>query len=204
MIDQGTSVVYGRDHIFDELLGVGFRISAFSFFQTNTKGAEVLYNRVREYAGHAAGGDRGVVYDLYSGTGTIAQMLAETASHVYGIEIVPEAVEAAMINAEANGIGNAEFICGDVLATLDEVRERPDLIILDPPRDGVNPKALDKILDYGVEHIIYVSCKITSLARDMQAFAEKGYAPRRLSVIDMFPRTANLEAICSFSLIART
>ncbi len=196
VIDEGTSVLYGRDYIFDELLGIRFRISVFSFFQTNTHGAEVLYRRVREYVEAAVGSDTGVVYDLYSGTGTIAQMMADIASHVYGIEIVSEAVESAKENARANKIDNAEFICGDVLKALDEVTEKPDLIILDPPRDGVNPKALAKILDYGVENIIYVSCKITSLARDLHPIIDAGYTPTRISVIDMFPKTANFETVC--------
>ena len=218
VINEGTSVIWGRDHIYDEILGLRFKISVFSFFQTNTKGAEVLYERVREYVSEAVAdgagpkrskdrtegfpdiGDRGdsrcdagIVYDLYSGTGTIAQLLAETASKVYGVEIVPEAVEAARVNAELNGIKNVEFLCGDVLKVLDEVSEKPDLIILDPPRDGVNPKALRKILDYGVKNIVYVSCKITSFARDLQLMLEEGYHPKRISVIDMFPRTSNME-----------
>ena len=223
VINEKTSVIWGREYIYDEILGLRFKISAFSFFQTNTGGAEILYERVREYVRSAVEDDRdtdcegqteesgeddrgkrkaGVVYDLYSGTGTIAQLLAETASKVYGVEIVPEASEAARANAEANGIDNAEFICGDVLKVLDEVRERPDLIILDPPRDGVNPKALRKILDYGVRNIVYVSCKITSLARDLHMMMDAGYRPVRVSVIEMFPRTANFETVCLLSKLS--
>ena len=198
VVNEKTTVLYGRDHVYDELLGLRFRISAFSFFQTNTRGAEVLYTRVRDYVSSAAGGSSGVVYDLYSGTGTIAQIVSKTASSVYGIEIVPEAVEAAVKNAEANGIENTYFICGDVLQALDEIEEKPDLIILDPPRGGVNPKALKKILDYGVKYIIYISCKITSLARDLHLMAEEGYEPVRLSAVDMFPRTSGIEGIALF------
>ena len=198
VVNEKTTVLYGRDHVYDELLGLRFRISAFSFFQTNTRGAEVLYTRVRDYVSSAAGEASGVVYDLYSGTGTIAQIVAKTASSVYGIEIVPEAVEAAVKNAEANGIENTYFICGDVLQALDEIEEKPDLIILDPPRGGVNPKALKKILDYGVKYIIYISCKITSLARDLHLMAEEGYEPVRLSAVDMFPRTSGIEGIALF------
>ena len=201
VINESTSVIFGRDHIFDEILGLRFKISAFSFFQTNTPGAEVLYDRVREYVRYAVGKDMssGVVYDLYSGTGTIAQLVSEAASFVYGVEIVPEAVEAAVVNAELNGIDNVHFVCGDVLKVLDDLENRPDLIILDPPRDGVNPKALRKILDYGVDNIVYVSCKITSLARDLHMMIDAGYQPRRISVIDMFPRTANMETVCLLS-----
>ena len=192
VINESTSVIMGRDHIYDEILGLRFRISVFSFFQTNTKGAEVLYERVRDYVREA--GTSGVVYDLYCGTGTIAQLLSEAASRVYGIEIVPEAVEAAKVNAGLNRINNVEFLCGDVLKVLDELSEKPELIILDPPRDGVNPKALRKILDYGVDNIVYVSCKITSLARDLHMMVGAGYLPKKISVIDMFPRTANMES----------
>ncbi len=224
VINEGTSVIYGRDHIFDEILGLRFKISAFSFFQTNTKGAEVLYERVREYVRCAvegkpdvaledihgdgqdhgayhgdAGENAGVVYDLYSGTGTIAQLLSPVAAKVYGVEIVPEAVEAARVNAKLNDIDNADFLCGDVLKVLDEVSEKPDLIILDPPRDGVNPKALRRILDYGVENIVYVSCKVTSFARDLHLMIDAGYLPQRVSVIDMFPRTANFETVVLLS-----
>ena len=215
--NESTSLIYGRDHIFDEVLGLRFKISAFSFFQTNTLGAEVLYGRVREYIRDAlsdgdaeenrqdAGidtakvSDAGVVYDLYSGTGTIAQLVSPVARHVYGIEIVEEAVEAAQVNARLNGIGNVSFVCGDVMKMLGDIEERPDLIILDPPRDGVSPGALRQILAYGVKNIIYISCKVTSLARDLPAIYEAGYRMKRLSVIDMFPRTANTETVCLLS-----
>ena len=204
--NESTKILYGRDHIYDEVLGLRFRISVFSFFQTNTLGAEVLYERVREYVRDAVkkGGDTGagVVYDLYSGTGTITQLVADAASEVYGIEIVEEAVEAARENAKLNGTDNVHFLCGDVFRTLDEVEEMPDLIILDPPREGVQPKALKRILGYGVEHIIYISCKISSLARDLHEFYDAGYSLQRMSVIDMFPRTANMETVCLLSKLS--
>ncbi len=191
--NESTTVLYGRDYIYDEVLGLRFGISVFSFFQTNTHGAEILYERAREYVRSAVGERSGVVYDLYSGTGTIAQLVADSASRVYGIEVVPEAVEAAVKNAALNGIDNAQFLCGDVFKTLDEVKELPDLIILDPPREGVQPKALKRILGYGVQYIIYISCKMTSLARDIHEIYEAGYRLQRMSVVDMFPRTSNTE-----------
>ena len=138
-----TRILYGQDFFYEELLGLKFRISTFSFFQTNSWGAEVLYETAREYIGDLSNG-RGadsVVYDLYSGTGTIAQLMAPVAKKVIGVEIVEEAVEAARENARLNGLGNCEFIAGDVLKVLDSIGERPDFIVLDPPRDGVNPKA---------------------------------------------------------------
>ncbi len=191
-----TEVLYGKDFITEELLGLRFRISPFSFFQTNTCGAETLYNVVRDYIGDVTDAR---VFDLYSGTGTIAQMLAPAAGYVTGIEIVEEAVTAAKENAQANGITNCDFLCGDVLKVLDEVPERPDYIILDPPRDGIHPKALPKILDYGVRRIVYVSCKPTSLARDLETFLLAGYRPERIRCVDMFPESVHVETVCLLS-----
>lgn len=192
-----TTVLYGRDYFYEELLGLRFKISLFSFFQTNSLGAELLYSTAREYVeGHAP--DK-IVYDLYSGTGTIAQLMAPVAKKVIGVEIVEEAVEAARKNAELNGLHNCEFIAGDVLKVLDGIEEKPDVIILDPPRDGVHPKALTKIIDYGVEHILYISCKASSLARDLEVFLARGYRAKRCVAIDQFPWTAGVEVVCLLS-----
>lgn len=198
--DQGTDVLFGDDFFYEEVLGLKFKVSTFSFFQTNSKTAEVLYDVARGWIMDALGGkgNLGTVYDLYSGTGTIAQMLSKAANKVVGVEIVEEAVLAAKDNAKANGIENCEFIAGDVLKVLDEVKDKPDIIVLDPPRDGVNPKALGKILAYDVEHILYISCKATSLARDIPFFREKGYKVERIAIVDMFPNTANTEVLCIF------
>lgn len=193
------NILYGTDAISEELLGLQFSISAFSFFQTNSLGAEVLYELVRKYVqGKEAGS---VVYDLYSGTGTIAQMLAPAAKKVIGVEIVEDAVEAAKKNAAGNGLSNCEFLAGDVLKVLDEITEKPDYIILDPPRDGIHPKALQKIIGYGVENMVYISCKPTSLARDLEPLTEAGYRIRRLGMVDMFPGTGNVETVCLLSNI---
>lgn len=191
------NILYGTDAISEELLGLQFSISAFSFFQTNSLGAEVLYELVREYVqGKEAGS---VVYDLYSGTGTIAQMLAPAAKKVIGVEIVEDAVEAAKKNASWNGLSNCEFLAGDVLKVLDEITEKPDYIILDPPRDGIHPKALQKIIGFGVENMVYISCKPTSLARDLGPLTEAGYEIRRLGMVDMFPGTGNVETVVMLS-----
>ena len=191
-----TRTIWGRDYFYDELLGLRFKITPFSFFQTNTLGAEVLYKKAREYAMlNGNGKEKGIIYDLYSGTGTIAQMMAESASKVVGIEIVPEAVEAAKINAELNGLENTEFIAGDVLKMLDEVEVKPDLIIMDPPRVGAVPKALKKILDYGVDRIVYISCKAPSLARDLEMILTNGYRVEKVCCVDMFPSTSAVETI---------
>ncbi len=189
-----TEILYGRDYIYEELLGLRFKISTFSFFQTNTYSAEVLYETAREYVGEYGQGK--LLYDLYSGTGTIAQLMAPAAERVIGVEIVEEAVEAARENAALNGLENCEFIAGDVLKVLDELAEKPDMIILDPPRDGIHPKALPKIISYGVERIVYISCKPTSLARDLEMFLDGGYRVERAVAVDQFPWTANVETVC--------
>ena len=190
-----TDLLYGQEYFYEELLGLKFKISTFSFFQTNSYSAEVLYQTAREYVGDLGGKDK-TVFDLYSGTGTIAQLMAPAARKVIGVEIVEEAVEAAKKNAAANGLDNCEFIAGDVLKVLDEVEEKPDMIILDPPRDGIHPKALPKIIAYGVDHIVYISCKPTSLVRDLEVFLANGYRVDKAVAVDQFPWTANCEVVC--------
>ena len=209
--DQGTEVLYGERFFYEEILGLRFRITPFSFFQTNSLGAEKLYTKVREYAGFRelqALGKQPVIYDLYSGTGTITQLMSSVASMAVGVEIVPEAVVAARENAKLNGIDHCDFIAGDVLKVIEEggrlIREdgsyedapRPDMIILDPPRDGIHAKALKKIIDYGVDQLIYVACKPKSLARDLGPLQKAGYEVEKLCLVDMFPRTNNCECIC--------
>lgn len=239
-----TKILYGKDWFEEKVLGLTFKISPFSFFQTNTSGAEVLYRRAREYvlgeinignAGEASNGNMAentpgeenapggdalngkasggnatethavdlhdkVVFDLYSGTGTIAQLIAPVARKVIGVEIVEEAVEAAKENAALNGLDNCEFIAGDVLKVIDDIEEKPDYIILDPPRDGIHPKALQKIIDYGVKNIVYISCKPTSFARDLAVFQERGYELKRVSNVDLFPETVHVETVVKLSL----
>jgi len=195
--DEGTDILYGQNHFYEELLGLKFKITPFSFFQTNSLGAEVLYEAVREYIGNI---DGQVVFDLYSGTGTIAQILASVAKQVVGVEIVEEAVEAAKVNAECNGLDNCEFIAGDVLKVVDELENKPDVIVLDPPRDGVHPKALNKIIRFGVQRIVYVSCKPTSLMRDLESILAAGYQVKKVGGIDQFPGTYHMEVICLLEL----
>ena len=192
-----TDVLYGRDYINETLLGLKFKISEFSFFQTNSASAEVLYETAREFIGDLSesGTPDKTVFDLYSGTGTITQLMAPVCKKIIGVEIVKEAVDAAIENAELNGINNCEFICGDVLKVLDDIEEKPDFIILDPPRDGIHPKAITKILDYGVDRILYISCKATSLTRDLEAIHGAGYKVVRAACVDQFPWTANIETL---------
>ena len=187
-----TRLLYGQDYFYETLLGLRFKISTFSFFQPNSLAAEVLYSIVRDYIGDTKDKE---VFDLYSGTGTIAQLLASVAKEVIGVEIVEEAVEAAKVNAALNGLTNCRFIAGDVLKVLDNLTEKPDMIILDPPRDGIHPKALPKILAYGVENIVYISCKPTSLARDLPAFLAAGYEVQRSCSVDQFCETVHVETV---------
>ena len=200
VVDEGSSLLYGKEYFEEELLGLKFKISPFSFFQNNSQGAEILYSKVREYLLEGVSG-KPVVYDLYTGTGTIAQLVAPAAEKVIGVEIVEEAVEAAKKSASENNLNNCEFIAGDVLKCLDGIEILPDYIILDPPRDGINPKALEKILNYGVEHIVYVSCKPTSLARDIEGFYTKGYKLKKMCMVDMFPATAHVETVVLMSKV---
>lgn len=185
-----TKTLYGQDYFYEYLYNMRFKISPFSFFQTNTLGAEVLYDKVREYVGETK--DK-LVYDLYTGTGTIAQMLAPVASKVVGVEIVEEAVEAAKKNAVDNHLDNCEFIAGDVLKVVDNLTQKPDILVLDPPRDGIHPKALRKIINFNVDEMVYVSCKPTSLMRDLLVFREAGYEVKRCCLVDMFPGTVHVE-----------
>lgn len=185
-----TKTLYGQDYFYEYLYNMRFKISPFSFFQTNTLGAEVLYDQVREYVGETK--DK-LVYDLYTGTGTIAQMLAPVASKVVGVEIVEEAVEAAKKNAVDNHLDNCEFIAGDVLKVVDNLTQKPDILVLDPPRDGIHPKALRKIINFNVDEMVYVSCKPTSLMRDLLVFREAGYEVKRCCLVDMFPGTVHVE-----------
>ena len=194
--DEGTEVLFGQDYFYEELLGLKFKITPFSFFQTNSLGAEVLYEKAREYIGDT---NEKVVFDLYSGTGTIAQILAPVAKKVVGVEIVEEAVEAAKVNAKLNGLDNCTFWAGDVLKVIDELGEVPDLIMLDPPRDGVNPKALMKILNFGVDRLVYIACKPTSLARDLEMIQGRGYKVEKIACVDLFPNTVHVETVVLLS-----
>ncbi|PWL92824.1 MAG: 23S rRNA (uracil(1939)-C(5))-methyltransferase RlmD [Lachnospiraceae bacterium] len=196
-----TVLLYGQDYFYEELLGLKFKISQFSFFQTNSLGAEVLYETAREFLGDISDDGRNdkTVFDLYSGTGTIAQLLAPVAGRVIGVEIVEEAVKAARENAKLNNLNNCEFIAGDVLKVIGDIKEKPDFIVLDPPRDGIHPKALQHIIDYQVDRIVYISCKPTSLARDLDIMIEQGYRMERVVAIDQFPGTVHVETVVLLS-----
>jgi tRNA/tmRNA/rRNA uracil-C5-methylase (TrmA/RlmC/RlmD family) len=162
-------------------------------------GAEVLYDKVSEYAGSDSAKQ---IFDLYCGTGTITQILAKNHEHVTGIEIVEDAVKAAVENAELNGVENARFICGDVMEEVSKLDSKPDVIILDPPRDGIHVKAIDKIIGFNPEVFVYVSCKPTSLARDLPSFLEAGYEIKKVCCVDMFSNTPHVETVCLLTHIS--
>lgn len=185
-------ILYGRDYYMEEIMGLKFKVSAFSFFQTNVLAVEKLYTEAVAFIGDVQGK---TVFDLYCGTGTITQTLALRAKEAIGVEIVEEAVEAARENAKLNGLENCRFIAGDVLKALDELEEKPDVIVVDPPRMGIHPKALQKILSYGVKEIVYVSCNPKTLAENLEMVRFSGYNVKVLKVFDNFPHTKHVESI---------
>jgi 23S rRNA (uracil1939-C5)-methyltransferase len=185
-------ILYGRDYIIEKLLGLKFKITPFSFFQTNSKGAEKLYSLVR---GFMKDSDSKVVFDLYCGTGTIGQIVAPKAKKVLGIELIEEAVVAANENAKLNGLNNCTFIAGDVAKVIQQVKENPDIIILDPPRAGVHPIALKYVIDFNAQDIIYVSCNPKSLAVDLKTLIDGGYVVEKVICMDMFPMTPHIETV---------
>ena len=192
VIPEKVNLLYGQDHITEELLGLKFKISPFSFFQTNTKGAESLYSIVRDFMGDA---DDKVVFDLYCGTGTIGQITAGKAKKVVGIELIEEAVEAAKENAKLNNLDNCEFIAGDVGEIIKTVKDKPDIIILDPPRSGVHPKALEYLIKFNAKEIIYVSCNPKTLVENLVELEKAGYKTVQTTVKDMFPNTPHAETV---------
>ena len=192
VVPEKVNILYGRDYIIEELLDLKFKISPFSFFQTNSRGAESLYSIVRDFMGN---GDNKVVFDLYCGTGTIGQIAAHNAKKVIGLELIEEAVEAAKENAKLNGLDNCEFIAGDVAETIKQVKVKPDIIILDPPRSGVSPKALDYVIKFNAKEIIYVSCNPKTMVDNLETLLVAGYKVEKSKVKDMFPNTPHAETV---------
>lgn len=193
-----VEILYGRDYIIEELLGLKFKITPFSFFQTNSKGAERLYSIVGDFIGELK--DK-TVFDLYCGTGTIGQITATHAKYVLGVELIEEAVQSAKENAAFNNITNCDFIAGDVGKVIKTVNIKPDIIILDPPRPGVHPDALKQVIDFNAKEIIYVSCNPKSLSVDLQELVRNGYEVKEVNVMDMFPQTPHVETVVRLSLI---
>ena len=199
--DQSPILYKGEDAIYETMEGLSFKIGPKSFYQTNSQQAYRLYSVAREFA--ALTGNE-VVYDLYTGTGTIAQFVSSKASKVVGIEYVPEAIEDAKDNAKRNGITNCEFFAGDMKDVLNEAfiskHGRPDVIILDPPRAGIHPDVADVILKAAPKRMVYVSCNPASQARDLAILCGK-YRITAVQPVDMFPHTMHVENVVSLELI---
>lgn len=193
IVPELVKVVYGRDYIYEEILDLKFKVSAFSFFQTNTDTAKVLYSLGKDMISDL---DNKVLLDLYSGTGTITQIFGQNAKKALGIEIVEDAVNSARENAKLNNLDNVEFICDDVFKAVKDLEYNPDIIVLDPPRDGINPRAIKNIINFDPEEFLYISCNPATFVRDLSAFLENGYKMNNLKALDQFPRTNHVEMIC--------
>lgn len=193
--DQDVICYYGRDHIFEEMEGLRFKINAKSFYQTNSEQAYELYKITREFA-QLTGGE--LVYDLYTGTGTIAQFIAKQAQKVIGVEAVPDAITAAKENAQLNGVTNVEFYVGDMKTVFNkkfiDTHGIPNVIITDPPRDGMHKDVIQQILNIAPEKVVYVSCNSATQARDLALMDEK-YKVTRVQPVDMFPQTHHVENV---------
>ncbi len=191
-------VIWGRDYYIEHIMGLEFKVHEFSFFQTNVEAVERLYTRAISLIDDLHGKN---VYDLYCGTGTISQVMARSAKHVTGVEIVPESVDMAKENAALNGIENCDFICGDVFDVLDHTSmlEQPDVIVVDPPRVGMTPDAVQKIASYGVKQIVYISCNPKSLVQNLSQFTLYGYKVEYVQPFDNFPMTKHVETVVLMS-----
>lgn len=198
VISDETRQLYGRDHYFEEIDGLRFKVHMFSFFQTNVEAATRLYEQALSLIDDFEGK---TVFDLYCGTGTISQIAATRAKQVYGVELVPESVDSARENARLNGLDNCEFLCGDVFKVLEQFDGRPDVITVDPPRVGISPDAVKKIASYGVPQIVYISCNPKSLAKNLAEFKSLGYRTTYLKPFDNFPFTKGIEDV---TLLSRT
>lgn len=192
VIPEKIKLIYGKEYITEEMMGLKFRISPFSFFQPNVYTAEKLYQKAFELAEIDKTMD---VLDLYSGTGTITQLMASVARSATGIEIVEEAVEKAKENAELNGLDNVNFLCGDVLEEIEKVGNKYDVVILDPPRAGISPASLEKILNIDCKKFVYISCNPKTQMENLKTFLERGYEIKDYEIYDQFPNSRHVETI---------
>lgn len=198
VIDEGTKILFGRDYYNEEILGLKFKVSIFSFFQTNIPAIERLYSDALDLMPDI---DSKNVFDLYCGTGTITQLMASRARHVTGIEIVQDSVDSALANTEINGIENCDFICGDVLKVIGQVEEKPDMIVVDPPRAGMHDKVVDILSGYGIPQLMYISCNPKTMCINLQRFKSNGYEPVFIKSYDNFPGTKHVETVCLMSRV---
>lgn len=191
-------VLEGRDYYREEILGLEFRVNAFAFFQTNVDAVEKLYS----YAlGLIDDFENKKAFDLYCGTGTISQVLARKASEVIGVDIVESAIEGAKAAAELNGIDNCRFIAGDCFEVLKSIEDRPEVIVVDPPRVGMSTDAMDKIISYGVDRIVYISCNPKTLVENLYYMQYYGYETVSVKPFDNFPGTKHVECVCLMSKV---
>ncbi len=193
---EKETILYGKLDITEKIFDLDFNISPYSFFQTNSKTVSKLYEKVLEYLD---GIEENVVFDLFSGTGTIAQIISKKFKKVYAIELVEEAVKKAKENAKLNNINNIEFIAGDVFEKLDILEEKPNILVLDPPRMGVLTKTIEKLVKYNTKTIVYVSCNPVTLVKDLKDFEEYGYKVKRAGIVDMFSFTNHVECVVLMS-----
>lgn len=199
VLGKKNIILYGAGYINDILCGLKIRINPLSFYQVNRSQAQILYNKVNEYADLTG---EETVLDLYCGTGTIGLTTAKNARNLIGVEIVKQAVEDAKINAEINGINNARFICGDAQKAVELLKQegiKPDVIIIDPPRKGSTLQVISYIAEASPQKVIYVSCDPATLARDLKLFEEFGFKAEKVTPVDMFPRTAHVETVVLLS-----
>lgn len=194
--NEKLKTLYGRDYYMEKIMGLDFKVSAFSFFQTNISAVERLYEDAISLVDNF---EDKLVFDLFCGTGTISQAVARAAKRVVGVELIDEAVKSAEENASLNKLTNCDFIAGDVFKVLDSLDEKPDVIIVDPPRMGIEPKALDKILSYGVNEIVYISCNPKTLVDNLYYMQYHGYRVDYLKSYDNFPFTRHVETIVLLS-----
>ena len=199
ILGKHTYTVYGSDAITDTLCGLRFEIAPEAFYQINRSQAERLYEKAKEYAGLTG---KEALIDLYCGAGTIGLSMADRCKRLIGVEIIPEAIENAKRNAEHNGVGNARFICGDASQAAEQLRKegiRPDVVVFDPPRQGLTSELIDTIVQMSPDRVVYVSCDPATLARDLKLFTEKNYSVKEITPYDLFPRTSHVESVCLMS-----
>ena len=197
---QKCRTLYGDDYIIDTLCGLEFEISPLSFYQINHGSAERIYSIAREYA---ALGEEDTLLDLYCGTGTIGLSMAKDCKKLIGVEIVEDAVKNAKKNAEKNGIKNAEFLCIDAAKAAKLLSQKgvsPDVIVIDPPRKGIDKSLVSTIVEMDPKRVVYVSCDPATMARDIALFASENYFVKEITPVDMFPRTAHIESIAILNL----
>ncbi|MDO4518434.1 MAG: 23S rRNA (uracil(1939)-C(5))-methyltransferase RlmD [Bacillota bacterium] len=193
-------ILHGRDYYNEQIMGLNFKVSAFSFFQTNVDAVEKLYSYaislIDDFKDKKA-------FDLYCGTGTISQVLAREASEVIGVDIVEDAIEAAKSASALNGINNCKFIAGDCFKVLNSIDDEPEVIVVDPPRVGMTTDAMDKIIDYGVDQIVYISCNPKTLVNNLYYMQYYGYKVETLKPFDNFPGTKHVETVVLMSKVQK-